>query len=586
MKRGHYKDQVDLAGALTRLRSPNDERSVNKHGSFTGSSVEKRHATWAAWSKYLDDYCYSNNVRIGTEFTDSVQKRNEEMRKSKRAKAGKFVRFLPEELEAYRRSYVCRLGRKGRTRDVKFRRTACPFKLVAKSVYDEGKWEVEVLCSNAEHIHSGTTETGVPAADETEIYIDVIVRFVKLMRRKPLLLRLASSETTHFKVYDLHKKLDDVAQGLKLDCEDEIADRCDQLAEERQEQYAMFKLSISNASDRMLINEFRGDQKLHVALMSVTSSMKWKNQSPEMLALKKATLDRVVNILPGLTTINWFITMEDVEYEDSIIKLGTFGETKRGSWLHYGERTDVVVKHLFKEIDSYSSDMFRKQLEFWCTLDDKHILKCFGGSYIDRPQFYVCENAEGGNLRDFFAKKENRGQFWRMFRQAGEGLQVLHAQKHPHGALKCSNILVGADNIVKLSDFGFHSVRSLATCLSGDADEAIANSIRWKPKELLKKDVQGELLYKADVYALGMCMIEALAQKDPFPNVDNTQVVDVIRDGTAHDRPDDISEAEWAFICRLCTPNNTKRPNLDVVLCEIIKFAEGEELRHHHKPSW
>ncbi|KAF1773247.1 hypothetical protein GQ600_25595 [Phytophthora cactorum] len=50
----------------------------------------------------------------------------------------------------------------------KFRRTACPFKLVAKSVYNDSKWEVEVTCPNAEHIHSETTREPAAPASETQ----------------------------------------------------------------------------------------------------------------------------------------------------------------------------------------------------------------------------------------------------------------------------------------------------------------------------------------------------------------------------------------------------------------------------------
>ncbi|KAG7378546.1 hypothetical protein PHYPSEUDO_009939 [Phytophthora pseudosyringae] len=654
MKRAHDDDQVELAGALTSLRSEAPHinelgangATTSKEDRFTGPPVEKRHATWAAWAKHLDDYCHSNGVRIGIEFTDSVQKRNDEMRNSKRAKDGKFVRYLPEELEAYRRSYVCHLGRKGRTRDVKFRRTACPFKLVAKSVFDGGNWEVEVTCSNAEHIHSETTggeattlasgskepesllkpvfpieglkgsppsrkvlmdmaprckrmpeneamctrllqrlndlHDSVAPIDEKDlrkqVYTDVVIRFVKLMRRKQLLLRLASSETVVFKIHELHEKLNGLARGFEVSSTEEL----DQLRDDRAEQYAKLQLLVSSASDRMLINEFRGDQKLHEALMTLTSGMRWKNQSPEMLALlalKRDTFARVTKILPGLPTAEWFIPVDDLEYEERVIGAGTFGEARRATWLHYGERREVIVKHLFKEIEHYSADMFLKQLEFWYTIEDQHILKLLGGSHVDRPQFYVCEYASGGNLRDFFGQRENRTRLWRMFRQAARGLLALHTAKLPHGALKCSNILVGANNTVKLTDFGFRPVRSLSASLSADADEATAIAVRWKPKELLEETHDQEQQYRADIYALGMCMIEALTQQDPFAKVDNNQLVEVIRKGTTHDRPDAILDAEWVFICRLCNPDDTQRPKLVEVLKEIGVFAEEEQQR-------
>ncbi|KAL3669969.1 hypothetical protein V7S43_005341 [Phytophthora oleae] len=654
MKRGHDDDQ-ELAGALTSLRTETpstEESSCNKRDRFTGPAIEKHHATWIAWAKYLDDYCQSNGVRIGIEFTDSIQKRNDEMRKSKRAKDGKFVRYLPEQLEAYRRSYVCHLGRKGRTRDVKFRRTACPFKLITKSVYTGNKWEVQVTCPNAEHIHSETTgdvaasalvESEAPSKsqvqafpveglkanplsrkvltdmtsrckrmpenetactrllkrletlhdsvallEETNLhkltYTDVVVLFVKLMRRKSLLLRLASSETVLFKIHELHDKLDDVTRALELNLAVELTEPSDALERRQTEQFARLNELLAIASDRMLINEFHGAPKLYEALMTLSSGMKWENQSPEMLALKRSVFERVTAILPGFTSSDWFIPLEDLEYEERLIGEGTFGEVRRGTWLHYGEPTNVVVKLVYKDIDGYSRDMFKKELDSWYKLaveedakqGDSHILKIFGGSHAS-PQFYVCEYAEGGNLRHFLSKDVNRSHFWRVFQQAAQALQVLHSKAVPHGALKCSNILVGANNSVKLTDFGFGNIRALSNSLSGDAEEAMANALRWKPRELLLQSSAGTDQYKADIYALGMCMIEARTQQKPFANVDNNQVLDVIMKGELPRRPDSFSDAEWGFICKVCNSDHAQRPSLVEVLKKIEAFAEEEQ---------
>ncbi|KAK1929709.1 Serine/threonine-protein kinase-transforming protein Rmil [Phytophthora citrophthora] len=657
MKRGHDDDQVELAGALTSLRTEpasteESSSNVNNRDCFTGPAIEKHHVTWIAWAKYLDDYCQSNGVRIGIEFTDSTQKRNDEMRNSKRAKDGKFVRYLPGQLEAYRRSYVCHLGRKGRTRDVKFRRTACPFKLIAKSVYSEDKWEVEVTCPNAEHIHSETTGSfaalksvesdtllksqaqafpveglkGSPASrkvltdmisrckrmpenetvctkllkrletlhDSVAVleeenhyklaFTDVVVRFVKLMHRKPLLLRLATCQTVLFKIQELQDQLNDVTRALKLNTIADMMEPSETLESAQADQFTRLNEFLSEASDRVLINEFHGAPKLYETLMILSSGMKWEKQSDEMLALQKSVFERVTAILPEFTSPDWFIPWEDLECEERLIGEGTFGEVRRGTWLHYGKPISVVVKLLYKEIDGYSSDVFRNELDSWHKLtvegdakqEDNHILRVFGGS-CTTPQYYVCEYAEGGNLRQFLGKDVNRTHFWRMFQQTAQTLQLLHLKEVPHGALNCSNILVGANNSVKLTDFGFGDIRALSSSLSGDAEVAIANSVRWKPKERLVQSSTGTDQFKADIYALGMCMIEARTQQEPFANMDNTQVLDVILKGELPRRPDSFSDTEWDLICKLCNADHVQRPSLVEVIKKIENFAEEEQ---------
>ncbi|KAF1787879.1 Protein kinase, ATP binding site [Phytophthora cactorum] len=563
-------------GALTNLRNEAahvDAVNTSKTtaSSFTGPSIEKRHANWTAWAKYLDDYCHSNGVRIGIEFTDSIQKRNDEMRNSKRAKDGKFVRFLPQELDPIVAA-TCVISAKGTNTGRKFRRTACPFKLVAKSVYNDSKWEVEVTCPNAEHIHSETTREPAAPASETQpkpliqsfpveglkgnpssrqVLTDMAPRCKRMPENEAMCTRLLQRlNDLHDSVAPLDEKDPGSRYSLTLSY-DSHEEGSGQLKDAQADQYAKLNELITSASDRMLINEFRGEHNLHVALMTLASGMKWKSQSSGMLDLKRKALARVTKILPSLSTVDWFIPIDELEYEEKIIGAGTFGEARRATWLHYGNTKGVVVKQLFKEIDSYSSDIFFKQLELWYKLEDKHILTLFGGS----PSIDLNSTSA-----------------------TAQGLQVLHTAKLPHGALKCSNILVGDENTVKLTDFGFRSVRSLSASLSGNAEEAIATAVRWKPKEFLEENVNEELLYGADIYALGMCMIEALTQKDPFPKVDNRAVVGVIR---KYERPDDILDAEWDFICRLCNPDESIRPKLSEVMKEISVFAEEEQRRQN-----
>ncbi|EGZ26582.1 hypothetical protein PHYSODRAFT_320501 [Phytophthora sojae] len=102
-----------------------------------------RYDDWKVFQRALDSYCIQEGEHIGVEFTVSVAARNKQIMNSKKVRDGKRAAdLLPESLEAYRRTYVCRRGRKRRSKQQGINpplpRTACPFELNVKSVNHRG----------------------------------------------------------------------------------------------------------------------------------------------------------------------------------------------------------------------------------------------------------------------------------------------------------------------------------------------------------------------------------------------------------------------------------------------------------------
>ncbi|KAK1942442.1 Spindle assembly checkpoint kinase [Phytophthora citrophthora] len=416
-------------------------------------------------------------------------------------------------------------------------------------------------------------------------YMEIVVKFVTLMRRKPLLQRLANCETLVTTIHDMQHKISDLAQALHVQDAPEMTKWETEWDVHRAEQYGILNRLVSDASERMLVTEVRGDKKVQEAIMSLNKSIQWRNQSPEMVELKKNTFSRVSGYWnrEGLRMFDWFIPIDNVEFEDNMIGTqGTFGHVSRGIWTHDGERTDVVIKQLFPEMAASDDDSFLRQLELWNSLPpNEHILKLYGGSHVSSPQFYVCENAPNGNLADFLADGEHGVLFWRLFKQVALGLQFLHSANTVHGGLKCNNILVGTNFTTKLADFTFTSVRSLSAGLSKGSKEAADISVRWKPKEVLEQAGNEAPRFESDIYSLAMCMIEAKTEAIPFEMDDDPQTaMGKIMRGEEYPRPEQISVEEWAFISRLCDPDYKKRPSLDEVLEEISVFADAEEQQH------
>ncbi|KAE8961448.1 hypothetical protein PR003_g31176 [Phytophthora rubi] len=213
------------------------------------------------------------------------------------------------------------------------------------------------------------------------------------MRRKPLLLRLASSETLVATVRKLQLKLSRVAKDLHRADKREVTRWEQQWDADRGEQYGKLNELGTGASERMLVNELRDDKKLKGVLMSLNSGMKWKDQGPEMLAFKQSTFSRVSGFLNG---------------------------ARGPRVVDPRRRTDhpriAGNSRLIGETSSESDDAFLPQLELWTSLpDNEHILKLYGGSYGSKPQFYVCENAHNGNLAEFLEDEKRSGLYWQLF---------------------------------------------------------------------------------------------------------------------------------------------------------------------------
>ncbi len=100
------------------------------------------------------------------------------------------------------------------------------------------------------------------------------------------------------------------------------------------------------------------------------------------------------------------------------------------------------------------------------------------------------------------------------------GCEFIHLQNQLHLDIKSSNVLVSRDfSVVKLSDFG--SSQELRDTL-GFLTMGSELTLRWAAPERL--DGIAKLSCKADIYSIGMVLVEMLTGKRPLPDVDDLKV--------------------------------------------------------------
>ncbi|RLN58572.1 hypothetical protein BBJ29_004303 [Phytophthora kernoviae] len=136
-----------------------------------------------------------------------------------------------------------------------------------------------------------------------------------------------------------------------------------------------------------------------------------------------------------------------------------------------------------------------------------------------------------------------------------------------HSDLKGDNILVEGDKAM-LADFGMSFFRS-----GNKPRFDNVGAIRWRAPEFI---TQGPS-FEADVYSLGMCIVEAMTGKPPWGSRPDVSVRWHLNNGKFLTQPKCMSDVEWSLIRGMCAFDPAQRMALDEVENIVKEFAENEE---------
>lgn len=156
------------------------------------------------------------------------------------------------------------------------------------------------------------------------------------------------------------------------------------------------------------------------------------------------------------------------------------------------------------------------------------------------------------------------------FAGIGQGLAALHDAGFAHRDLTRSNVLVTRDGRPVLFDFG------LLGALGEAHDAAPLGTADYAAPEQLHGATPHA---SADIYALGMCLYEALTGELPFRGDNPAEVVQQKARGalSAHDTD---ASSELALCLRMLEPEPSRRPTLDEIR-GFFAFADEKSARVH-----
>lgn len=275
------------------------------------------------------------------------------------------------------------------------------------------------------------------------------------------------------------------------------------------------------------------------------------HQEVQRLLLRRVQGTHGLNSV-GEADTTWFISPFEVELR-RFVDTGNVGGEYRAKWLD----ADVVVK-LF--VPDASNTSLREEVQLWHQLRHPNVLKLYGACDAGH-HFFVCEYASRGSLADHVAACGSEATTpWHFLHEAALGLAYLHERKIIHGNLRGSNILIGDDGLAKLADFGLSG--SARRGLSGPSS-GFVGSMRWQPDGQLRGEPPS---IAADIYSLGMCIVEAATKKVPWAHEPDVSSVSFAKwqwnpDLLGQDEwaPGQLSDYVWTLVKRMCCQDPKQR---------------------------
>ncbi|TFK26396.1 ras GEF [Coprinopsis marcescibilis] len=257
--------------------------------------------------------------------------------------------------------------------------------------------------------------------------------------------------------------------------------------------------------------------------------------------------------LPPLTDLTGQVTKES----EHAVFIGTYNDVFKGRWL--GKE-----KH------------FKREVSIWRKFDHPNILPLFGIAYVGDHVFSVSPWMEGGTAINYVQENPACNRL-KLLSEIVIGLEYLHSQDIVHGDLRGANVLISANGVARLSDFGLS--KFLEDCGRGMTSSPNINP-RWFAPELIRQT--GTVSKKSDIWSTAMTFLELLTGEQPFAGVPRD--INVMREldkGETPKRPlgtvylnNGLNDPMWSLIKR-CWKKPESRPTIQDIRIQLDEIRGG-----------
>ncbi|KAG8794727.1 hypothetical protein FRC12_022242 [Ceratobasidium sp. 428] len=233
------------------------------------------------------------------------------------------------------------------------------------------------------------------------------------------------------------------------------------------------------------------------------------------------------------------------------------------------------------EQDQTSLKLAARELHIWSKCSHSNVHELLGLAIYDHQLGMVSSFIENGDMKNYIAQNPNVDRYHLSVNLA-EGLAYLHNIGIVHGDLKAVNVLVSGQGMPMMIDFGKADMRGCLIDFDVVLDDTY--SLRWAAPELLEYEDDTTCSTAADVYALGMTVLEIFTEQIPFHSIQSDVVVlkEVLVSRNIPPRPGhDIlphsgrGDELWELLRRCWANISADRPEISEVLAVLrsVKLA-------------
>ncbi|XP_051894941.1 testis-specific serine/threonine-protein kinase 6-like [Pristis pectinata] len=250
-----------------------------------------------------------------------------------------------------------------------------------------------------------------------------------------------------------------------------------------------------------------------------------------------------------------------------------------------GRRTYSVVRRAFsqklqrsiaikiidksKQVDDYLTKFLPKEVSILAQCSHPNIIKVYQIIESCEHTLFIMEEAQ----MDLFDLIDSRGHLSEdvtqcYFRQIAQALEYFHAHHIAHRDIKCENILLSADDVPKITDFGF------ATCMKGLEScscTTFCGSAAYAAPEVLNGGKYDP--FKADVWSLGVVLYLMVTGCRPFADGELSKLRELQSQPLQFPPSPSLSDCCQSLINTILNNNPKERPDVS----RIIKHQRFKE---------
>ncbi|XP_041119418.1 mitogen-activated protein kinase kinase kinase 20-like [Polyodon spathula] len=259
---------------------------------------------------------------------------------------------------------------------------------------------------------------------------------------------------------------------------------------------------------------------------------------------------------------------------------GSFGSVYRAYWK--SQDKEVAVKKLLK---------IENEAEILSVLSHRNIIQ-FYGVILEAPNYgIVTEYASGGSLYDYLSSDESEKMdmdhvmTWAM--EIAKGMHYLHMEapvRVIHRDLKSRNVVVTADRVLKICDFGASRFHSHTTHMS------LVGTFPWMAPEVIQSLPVSEM---CDTYSYGVVLWEMLTREIPFKGLEGLQVAWLVVEKNERLTIPTSCPASFADLMKQCWDSDPKRrPHFKQIMMTLESMSNDSQLPDqcnsflHNKAEW